>query len=245
MIDSILPFLFAHVILVLGLRYTRPSSPARYFLQAIIFVCCFISVRSTFSLSIPAQAGGQYIWGMMMSSSHWMLLAHASSATHAPPGKQLHWAIEMLFSARWGVSPKMIPPFSRKDRSYVPTKTRFLLSRSWDFVWTAALLYFVNNYQLYIYDSDFTSVPDGFLHRLSDVSPTEWVIRIYMTIIGKGAPYLALRAGHSLVSVLAIAAGDSPERYPPLFGSIKEAYRVRRFYVYVSKLVMLFGTLSN
>jgi len=89
----------------------------------------------------------------------------------------------------------------------------------------------MNKYQLYIYDSDFTSVPDGFLHRLGDVSPTEWVIRIYMTIVGKGAPYLALRAGHSLVSVLAITAGDSPERYPPLFGSIKEAYRVRRFYV--------------
>ena len=231
MIDSILPFLSAHVILFLGLLYTQPSSPARFILQSIIVVFCFISVRSTFSLSIPGQAGGQYIYGMMMHSSHFMLLAKASPATHAEPGTTWKWAMDMLFSARWGVSPKMLPSFSRKDRSYVPAKGIFLLTRCWDLIWTVAVIYLIHRYPLNIYQDDFTTVPDGFLHRLASVTPREWAIRVYLTLRGKGEPYLALRAGHSIVSILAVAGGDLPERYPPLFGSIKEAYRVRRFYV--------------
>jgi hypothetical protein len=231
MIDSIIPFLFAHVALVIGLRYTHPYSIPRYLLQIIIYVCCFVSVRSTFSLNLPAQAGGQYIWGMMMSSSHWMLLAGVSSATHAPPGKELKWAIEMLFSARWGVSKKMLPVFRRKDRSYVPPRAKFLMARTWDCIWCGALIVLFRKYQLYIYDSDFTSVPDGFLYRLNDVTPVEWVIRVYLTLLGNGMTYLALRCGHSLISIIAVAAGDAPVKYPPLFGSIKDAYRVRRYYV--------------
>ena len=231
MIDSILPFLIAHAILLVGLIYTRPFTPARFVMQAIIYVCCFISVRSTLSLSVPGQAGGQYVYGMMMQSSHWMLLAGASAATHAKQGREWRWAIDMLFSARWGVSPRMLPPFRRKNRSYVPTNGWFLLTRSWDLVWTVALIYLIRRYPLYLYQTDFTTVPDGFLRRISSVTPAEWVIRVYVTLLGKGEPYLALRAGHSLVSVIAVIGGDSPERYPPLFGSIKEAYRVRRFYV--------------
>lgn len=231
MIDSILPFLFAHFVLLIGLRYTQPASPLRYFLQAIIFVCCFVSVRSTFALGIPGQVGGQYIFGMMMSSSHWMLLAGASAVTNASPGREWIWAVEMLFSARWGVSPKMLPPFRRNDRAYVPTRDWFLVTRSWDLIWTASAIYLINSYTLILYQSDFTMVPDGFLHRLPSVTPAEWAIRIYVTLLGKGKVYLTLRAGHSLVSIVAVAIGDSPERYPPLFGSFKEAYRVRRFYV--------------
>ncbi|MCJ1393662.1 hypothetical protein MMC18_006538 [Xylographa bjoerkii] len=125
----------------------------------------------------------------------------------------------------------MLPPFSRNDKSYVPSKGRFLMTRSWDLIWTVAIIFLINRYPLYLYQQDFTLVSDGFLHRLPSVTPTEWAIRIYLTLIGKGEPYLALRAGHSLVSIVAVIGGDLPERYPPLFGSIKEAYRVRRFYV--------------
>ena len=232
MIDSIFPFLVAHPVLFIGLSYTRPSSPARFTLQGIIFICCFISRLSTLSLSIPGQAGGQYIYGMMMQSSHFMLLAKATPAAYGKPGNELKWSMDMLFSARWGVSSKMLPPFRRKDRSYIPTKARFLVTRSWDLIWTAALIYVINHYRLNIWPDDFTTVPDGFLRRIPSVTAREWVIRIYIAIVGKFEPYLALRAGHSLVSIIGVGVlGDIPERYPPLFGSVKEAYSVRRFYM--------------
>ena len=110
------------------------------------------------------------------------------------------------------------------------------MERTWDLIWCSALSYVIINYKLYIDQFDFTEVPDGFLHRLSDVTPREWAIRVYATLTGKGAPYLALRAGHSLFSIIGVACGDAPERYPPLFGSWKETYRVRRFYVSVNHL---------
>ena len=232
MIDSIVPFLIAHPILFIGLSYTQPSSPARFALQGIIFICCFISRFSTFSLSIPGQAGGQYIYGMMMQSSHFMLLAKATPSAYGKPGNELKWSMDMLFSARWGVSPKMLPAFRRKDKSYVPTRWRFLATRSWDLVWTVAMVYIINHYTLNIWQDDFTGVPDGFLRRLSSVTPRELAIRMYVAVVGKFEPYLALRAGHSLVSIIGVGVlSDDPKRYPPLFGSIKEAYRVRRFYV--------------
>lgn len=66
MIDSYLPFIFAHILLFIGLVYTSPASRLRLPLVFLIFMCCVVSVRSTFSLGIPGQAGGQYVFGMMM-----------------------------------------------------------------------------------------------------------------------------------------------------------------------------------
>ena len=212
--------------------YTSPNSRLRYPVFVLCVLFCCVSVRSPTALAIPGQSGGQYVYGFMMSCSHFMLLAKASAQTLAKPGDGWKWGFDMLCSARWGVNPKILPKFSRNDPNYVPSKREFLRSRAWDLVWTIGLIYLMNMYTLYTYHWDFTMVPDGFLHRISEVSTREWVIRIYMTFIGKGEPYLTLRAGHSLVSLIGVGVlGDEPARYPPLFGSIKEIYRVRRFYV--------------
>jgi hypothetical protein len=234
LVDSVVPFGAAHALLWAGLVYTAPSSPVRWVLQAAIVACCVTAVRSPLFLAIPGQAGGQYIFGFMMSGSHFMLLARAAAATHAPPGRAWRWAWDMLRSARWGVSPKMLPPFRRSDRSYVPGRREFLRARAWDVVWTAGLDWVLIRHQPYIGLWDFTLVPDGFLHRLADVEAREWVIRIYIMLMGKAQCYLALRAAHSLFSVVGVACGDDPAGWPPLFGSVAEAYRVRTFYVSVA-----------
>ena len=239
MIDFLLPFGLAHVLLFIGLVYTAPDSRfLRLFLFAFIVILCSISVRSGFALGVPGQAGGQYIYGMMMSCSHFMLLAKASAMTHAKPGSEWNWGFDMLCSARWGVSPKILPSFRRRDKSYVPTRQQFLLSRAWDLIWTIALIWAMSEYKPYIYSWDFSMKPDGFLHRITEVRPREWLIRVYMAVVGKGEVYLTLRAGHSLISLVGVGLfRDNPARYPPLFGSIKETYRIRRFYVWVTRLL--------
>ena len=176
----------------------------------------------------------QMRWSLLRtrrSSSHWLLLAKASVSTHAQTTAGWRWGLKMLCSARWGVSPAIMPRFNRQDPKYIPAQREFLTSRIWDFVWTFTALYLITHFPLQIYNFDFSLVPDGFLHRLSDVSPREWAIRIYLTISGVGVPYLTLKAGHSLFSVIAVILGDDLKEWPPLFGSIREAYRVRSFYV--------------
>ena len=132
----------------------------------------------------------------------------------------------MLRSARWGVSQKILPKFRN-----IPSWNQLLLSRSWDLAWTLGLLYLVRTNQMLVYDFDFELTPEGFLHRLSEVTIREWLIRIYLAVRGKLEPYLMLRAGHSFFTVIGLLIGDEPQDWPPLFGNIAGAYRVRNFYM--------------
>ncbi|MCJ1413388.1 hypothetical protein MMC19_007493 [Ptychographa xylographoides] len=116
------------------------------------------------------------------------------------------------------------------DDDNVPSKRAFILARLWDLSWTVLALWFFGHFKLLIFPDDITSVPDGFLHRLGNISGREMAIRVYMTFLGLVTPYCTLRAAHSLASVLTVALGDLPKRWPPLFGSIGDAYTVRRFY---------------
>lgn len=112
----------------------------------------------------------------------------------------------MLRSARWGVSQKILPKLHR-----IPAKNQLLLQRSWDLAWTLGFLYFVRANQILIYDFDFELTPEGFLHRLPEVTIREWLIRIYLAVRGKLEPYLMLRAGHSFFAVVGLLIGDEPQ----------------------------------
>lgn len=225
MIDSIIPFVGAHFLLGYGLAYTEPSSFLRPVLILIIVCCCLISVRSTISQSVPAIVGNEYVIGFIFHASHFLCLAKLT-----PPktsGKH-RWTINQLFNARWGIS--YIPPFSESNKKFIPSRASLFLWRMFDIVWTVSAIYILETYSLNVVRSDFYHVPNGFLRRLSEVTPREVVVRIYMTIKGLAIPYCTLRAGHCMASCLALACGDSPERWPPLFGSIRDAYTIRRWY---------------
>jgi hypothetical protein len=78
----------------------------------------------------------------------------------------------------------------------------------------------------------FTAVPDGFLHRLHDVSIREMLIRTYVSTTALVVPGLTLQACHSLLSIFAVLGGSTPARWPPLFGSVRHAYTIQRFYAF-------------
>lgn len=228
MIDTILPFYLAHVILAAALAYTRPSSFQRPVAVGLIVVCCLVSVYSTVAKKVPDLIGMEYVTGFIFHASHFLCLAKLSPPSNPTSSGREKWAINQLFEARWGI--KDIPPFSRDSPTAAPSKKLFLLHRAWDLLWTVTLWYIMDQYRLNIYMDDFTSVPDGFLRRLSLVEPREWVIRVYVTVTGIGGPYLTLRACHDLAALLTVICGGSPDNWPPLFGSIADAYTLRRYY---------------
>ena len=143
-------------------------------------------------------------------------------------GPRLRWAFNQLFDARWGA--KYVPPFDAKHPQAIPSKRAFLLVRSRELACLLLSLYVIQKYPLNIRAEDFSNVPNGFLHRLRSMTMREAVIRVYIYLISTGIPYCTLRLIHSLASIVAVSTSDIPASWPPLFGSLSDAYTVRRFY---------------
>ena len=240
MVDSIIPFLVSHPLLFYGLGYTDTRSMQRYLLAALIIACCAVSARSTVAQAIPGLVGGEYAIGFAFHASHYLVLARLSPpypASSSPSGRRA-WCFDQIFTARWGVA--YIPPFDRKDPSRAPTRGPFFLSRLWDVAWTGAYIYLLHVYTLNIDLEDFITIPDGFLHRLDDVTAREIVVRLYVTFGGTIEVYCALRGLYSVASIVGVLLfGDTPARWPPLFGRLSDAYTLRRYYSYVFQALLL------
>ncbi|MCJ1321831.1 hypothetical protein MMC15_007176 [Xylographa vitiligo] len=243
MIDSILPFVLAHALLGYGLAYLPPASPLRRLSLLLITLCCLTSVQSTFSQRVPGLIGNEYIIGFILHASNFLNIARLSPPPHAAAKLRLRWVLNQLFDARWGA--KYIPPFDVKNPNAVPSKRAFLLIRSSESACLLLFLYVVQQYPLNIVPQDFSDVSDGILHRLHSITIREAVIRVYTYMTSTIVPYCTLRLAHSLASIVAIFSGDVPARWPPLFGSLGDAYTVRRFYANFWHQLMRKGFTSN
>ena len=230
MIDSVLPFYLSKIICFLALAYTSPTSIQRPAAVALVAICCLISVRSTVVSSIPGYIGAEYLVGFILHTNYWLCLAKLSPPSDRKSGTRIQWAFNQLFNPRWSISSSNLPPFDKRDPVRSPTKPTFLTQKLWDLAWTITLIYLFETYTPELYIEDFTEVSDGYLHRIFSVTPREITIRTYLAVASLSIPYLTLRAAHNIAGFLAVAFGDSPAGWRPLYGGIKEAYTMRRFY---------------
>ena len=217
------------------MAYTSPSSKQRPFILALIIICCFISIRSSIWQRIFRTAGliaYEYIVGFIFHSSYWLCLAklHPSPSTTSSSAKNW-WAFNQVFNSRIDIV--YLPPFDGKNPRYVPSRSKLFFSRLWDLIWLVGVIYVLDTFHLNIQPEDFMIEETGFLDRIFAITPREAIIRVYMVIHGYGLAYCALRAAHSAATCVALAYGDSPQRWRPLFGSITDATTVRRWYSYV------------
>ncbi|MCJ1388066.1 hypothetical protein MMC18_000910 [Xylographa bjoerkii] len=172
----------------------------------------------------------EYIIGFIFHSSHWLFLAKI----HPPPEESLTksakgwFAFKQVFSGRWGIV--YLPPFDRKDPQYIPSRSKLFFRRLWDLIWIVGVIYLLNVFKLNLEPEDFVFGDTSFFRRFLDITPRETIIRIYFFIYGNSMAYLGLRGAHSLGTCLAMAYGDDPSRWPPLFGSLREATTVRKWY---------------
>lgn len=105
----------------------------------------------------------------------------------------------------------------------------FLLHRGIETGCLFGIIWLIEHYQLNITPQDF-EVPSGFLHCITTVSAREMIIRVYIYLTAVAVPYCTLTLAHNLAAILTIFCGDVPAKWPPLFGSIGDAYTVRRFW---------------
>lgn len=228
MMDPILLFFLANALLFYGLAYVPPTSKARILLFLLIIPCCLISVRSKTSSYIPSGVGREYIIGFILHANHWLNLAKLEPTPNWSASTTNVWALNQVIGARWGIA--WAPPFHKKNPSYVPSRLTFIFTRLWDLLWTSAIIWFLRTYPLNTERIDYLEVPNGFLTRLGDLTEREVIIRVHASLTGYLTQYCSIRACHSLASCVGVLCGQDPKQWPPLFGSIADAYTIRGYF---------------
>ena len=136
---------------------------------------------------------------------------------------------------------KGVPPFSKKDPSYVPLKGRFLLQRG-----LLALFAFL------IIDVMTATPPDisqnavtfsrakvPFFARLNEITVEEFKTRVAISTGQYVGIYFMITLIHSVISFLAVTSGlYEPKEWPPIFGSITEMWSLRQFWGQVYAIII-------
>ncbi|KAF2742532.1 hypothetical protein M011DRAFT_490496 [Sporormia fimetaria CBS 119925] len=138
------------------------------------------------------------------------------------------WVFRVIFSYRGIGTPRQapnIPKFSSRNPNYVPSRSAFLLQRGLTSVLFYCLLDFLGHQP--------QSPPSVFAHSKAFLFPSEWDIgtRISSTVMF----WLFLRLNIGMVynafSFVAVATFfTTPGDWPPYFGSITNAYTLRKYW---------------
>ncbi|KAM0331397.1 hypothetical protein ACHAQA_003070 [Verticillium albo-atrum] len=121
-------------------------------------------------------------------------------------------------------------------------RVRFLVRRIVLIILLAMIEFYIKPRFLRVYLSttydDFAPVKEAFFRRLllpgrgPRPDGHELAVRLWMTFETTWAAYSFYTIWHSAASVLAVATGlDEPHEWPPLFGDIRQAYSMRRYWV--------------
>ena len=146
---------------------------------------------------------------------------------------QFGWSISLQSRfprTRWPV--KNIPPFSYKDPSYVPSRASFTARNTLKCLFYIAIVRAVtrvgdpaeNPIQ---FDSDRISL----ISRLNSVSETELSTRFGAVLGYFALHYFVVDLLYSLLGTLTVALRiSSVEDWPPVFGSMSDAWSIRQFW---------------
>lgn len=136
-------------------------------------------------------------------------------------------------ATKWPV--KNIPPFSRSEPDYVPGKGRFQLQTSLKVLVGFTLLALLGfapkpGDGLTVFASEKVAL----LIRLDGVTKQEFTTRVGSVLGYWTVQYIIHVTVHGLLAVVAVTLGASEVKaWPPVFGSVQDAYSIRRYWGYV------------
>ncbi|KAL9083812.1 MAG: hypothetical protein Q9165_008371 [Trypethelium subeluteriae] len=162
---------------------------------------------------------------------------------HLPyPQRVLHaWAIFWNYrgiGTPWQVSyipPERLLGFQVERPA---TRRRFLKIRTINFlvIFLALCIWIDPLLQPKFRPEDFAVDKEPFFRRINKVTLHELIFRIWITLQHLIPAWLTFCLVHTSISIFAILLGGRPEDWPPLFGSIFEAYSVRRYWSLIARL---------
>lgn len=183
---------------------------------------------------------GNIMFGVLLYSNYYLCIIKESQPPQMTKYNQLRWVIGLVFNPRgigkpWQIS--NIPPFSRTNKSFCPSRRTFIGKRVLLFLVFSVMLevYDAIHLQLNLKQDDFTDEKIRFFSRLKDVTQREMIVRLWLPFATYLPMYLEYSSLHCIVSVIAVAFGDDPLQWPPLYGDLRDAYSLRRFWGYVKE----------
>lgn len=234
--NPFLPLIVAHLLVVLSWPFLSAQSSYRPVIVAIVIACCTSSFQSIDKNTWWGVDFAEYVFGFAIYVSYFFCLQKKVIPHEYPLLRRLKMAMSLVFSSRIDVPTKALPPFRSEDSEYIPSKREFLRERSWTFAWAISAFSLLYAYPLVLWHDDFESPRHQLFRRLMHVSAREWIIVLHTSFYSWFQPYHLFTAAHSLASMVAVACGDSPVHWRPLFGRIGEAYTVQRFHGLVNQL---------
>ncbi|MCJ1228658.1 hypothetical protein MMC12_005319 [Toensbergia leucococca] len=147
---------------------------------------------------------------------------------------RIWWATKLLSNFRgidtsWTVP--NIPPFSRSNKSYVPSRKAFLMSRLITVILTYLTIDFLASLTVPDKQTTFSLSTQPIFSRLSEITLDEITIRVGSTLALGLYLIISLIASYDTLAILAVGLGISPPKnWPPIFGSFLSAYTLRNFW---------------
>ena len=210
-----------------------------FFLITLVFVQR--TITSTRAIRSFGDQISTYLCGFALYSHYYLIVIRET----APPA---HSSLERLsnvaafyFSPRRYLPASRIPSFSASDPSYVPSRQAFLFAGIRRVLVGLAVIYFQRNYILNTYVSDYGPPHDRLLSRLltfslqnpddNKITVRECVIRADTALTTLVAEYNLHNIVHTSASIIGVGLlCHSPSQWRPIYGPLKEAYTIRRFY---------------
>jgi len=149
------------------------------------------------------------------------------------------WGLQALFSPRFlprtrnAITAKKDDDSveKKKEQGEEPSRYKFLLQH---------ILVVVIAYQLdkqrnkLPNDVDYVDIiypKEQFFRRLPDVTLKDLKVRLYMVLYSLGGTWCDFNLAHSACALVAVGIfNDTVSNWPPLFGSVRDAYTMRRFW---------------
>lgn len=247
-IHPLFPLLMEVVVSSFIVGFTSSSSIFRLASLPVTAGCLWLVIQNSMKYMVRSPWAGlvggyaisfffQYIDVALLN---WYIFEGRKDTSRSSPWstlflQRLDFSLSTLLNFRYINTPKQVkgvPKFSNRRPDYVPTRQRFLL----DAILTSILSYFVLDVMTSTADPNLTDrffsekkIP--FFSRRSEVSSLEFLMRIGATA-GLGISMNCVQRGiYSIFGFFAVATRISePKSWPPFYGSLIEAYSLRRFW---------------
>lgn len=234
-------FILSSFIFLVAIQF---SSRARVLISLLVFGTAIISLYT--SRNLPPHEGMNSLWALLncvwiLHAAHTLFLDEQRIPRGAPPWTSAYkiWANPQGRTNWNDVSSKAsFKPSSIKPR----TRGRFATTRFLGALgcWLLQLCIFEPFIFLSIYPTseDFTPPRQVLFRRLlwPSTGPMftrrEMQIRLFTSVFWIWQGFLMLHTCHVLLSIFSVAILriDTPEEWPPLFGSPMQAYSIRQFW---------------